>query len=243
MTTKIVVVCEAKADFTIASELADRTACELVDWIEPELLDDLREYVGVDDARNFITWANVKSLAKAAGIQIRGHFDGAPGALDAQATRRALRFVLVSIRDLDAVFLIRDDDNTGQRRKGLEQGRNENAFRDRIVIGVAQCKRECWVLAGFLPQDSVEHKRLQTLREELGMDPTLHAESLSAMHDHDVKSAKRVLGILTDHDWDREVTCWRTTDLAILRQSGRQTGIVEYLDELQTRFVPLLTGK
>ena len=38
MALSFVVVCEARADFETASDLADRVICELIDWIEPEML-------------------------------------------------------------------------------------------------------------------------------------------------------------------------------------------------------------
>jgi hypothetical protein len=63
---------------------------------------------------------------------------------------------------------------------------------------------------------------------------------LTAIHDHDKRSAKRVLKHLVHGDPDREANCWKETPLQILRSRGVQTGLREYLEEVEERLVPLL---
>jgi hypothetical protein len=140
--------------------------------------------------------------------------------------------------------LIRDDDRETARRQGLEQARDDSHWQDRIVIGLAHCKRECWVLAGFdpLPEDETEVALLQTEREKLGFDPRLSAEQLTAKHDADTRSAKRVLAALAEGDHDREALCWTEANLDVLRHRGQQSGLTDYLEQIQMIIVPRFTG-
>jgi hypothetical protein len=141
------------------------------------------------------------------------------------------------------VLLIRDDDRETDRRKGLEQARDDSDLRDRIVIGLAHCKRECWVLAGFDPVDALEESLLDELRPELGFDPRTTAHELAAKHDADKRSAKRVLGILIRDVEGREARCWEQAPLQTLRDRGQKTGLTDYLDEVRERLVPVFTGR
>jgi hypothetical protein len=80
------------------------------------------------------------------------------------------------------------------------------------------------------------------LRQELGFDPREKAEELTAIHDDDKRSAKRVLNVLTGGDVQREQQWLANADLDVLRRRGQQTGLADYLDELVERFVPLFGG-
>ena len=90
----------------------------------------------------------------------------------------------------DAVLLIRDDDRQVDRRRGLEQVRHASPLAERIVIGLAHTKRECWVLAGFEARDDQERELLAEIRRELGFDPCIQAEQLTAIHDHDKRAVR-----------------------------------------------------
>lgn len=192
MALTFVIVCEARNDFLTASELVDRVVCGSVEWIEPEFLDSLRDYSIPTGDEPFLTWKRVKGLAKESRLLPRGLIDGRPGDLDAQQTRRALYYIESNWPKVDGILLIRDDDRLVERRSGLEQARAASSLRERIVIGLAHTKRECWVLAGFEPIDEKEQELLVELRRELGFDPCIKAEELTAIHDHDKRSAKRV---------------------------------------------------
>jgi hypothetical protein len=238
MALSFLVVCEARADFLTSSELADRVLCEFVKWIEPEILDALREYVGLPGDERFLTWTRVKALAKESLLLPRGLIDGRPAELDAQQARRALYYIESNWPEIDAILLIRDDDRLRERRRGLEQARAASRLRERIVIGLAHTKRECWVLAGFEPSDDLEHARLAEIRQELGFDPCLSPEKLTAIHDHDKRSAKRVLRHLVQKSPDREAACWKQTPLHILRARSEQTGLCQFLQGVKDRLVP-----
>ena len=237
------VVCEARADFRTATSLAERVIRERVDWVDEDLLTDCRLWWAWDDANPFLLWADAKALAREAGIPpSHGHFDGRPADPDPHAARRALRLLRWKNggRPLDGVLLIRDDDGEARRRSGLEQAREaETHIQDGIVISLARSKRECWVLAGYDPGDPGEIELLAEIRAELGFDPREGSHQLTAKHDQDKRSAKRVLGILTGSDWEREARCWEQSPLDLLRERGRGSGLADFLDEVVSRLVPL----
>jgi hypothetical protein len=238
MTLAFAVVCEAAADRDTACGLADRVFCDEVDWITEDVLPDYRKWRGHEERDEYLLWREVPALAKAANLRAHGHFDGEPGAADAHAARRALLLLKLNAGKLDGVLLIRDDDRQTERRRGLEQARNESKLGVPIVIGLAHPKRECWILAGFEPCSEAEEKALKELVQDLGFDPCAKAEKLTTKHG--LTSAKRVLDVLTTSEREREVDCWAKTALTLLRERGQHIGLAEYLVEVRERLVPLL---
>lgn len=231
---QFVVVYEATADFTTATELADRVLIEQVPWLDEALLDTQRRWIREESPDRPFTWKSIPERAREAGIHVRGHFAGEPGLPDARAARRAIAYILHRMHDIDAIVLIRDADNQSERVAGLEQARREHASECQIVLGVAVCARECWVICGFLAGDESERRQLASQRQLLGTDPSLRSEGISR--------PKRVLQSLTGGDWDRERACWTVTPLALLRERGGQNGLAAYLGEVEGRLVPLLTS-
>ena len=242
MTVVIVTVCEAHADFRTATGLADRVVCERAEWIEPAIVEDYRTYRGLAAGESFVCWSHLKAAAQEAGIRAHGHFDGQPGAPDAVAARKALLLIVRVVPGADAVLLIRDDDRQESRRRGLEQARNEHHGPPHVVIGLAHCKREAWVLAGFVAENHTEQARSATLRQELGFDPCTAAQRLTAVHDQDKLSAKRALTALTGGDADREACCWAKTSIQTMRDRGAATGLAAYIGELENILLPLFAG-
>lgn len=243
MTVVIAVVCEARADHQTACGLADRVLLEAVDWIEREGLDYHRQWCGLRQEDLFLAWRDVKMLAKQANIRPNPPFDGGPIAPDAHAARRALLLLKQKGVFPDLILLIRDDDREPTRRLGLEQARQWAEFHHRLVrrviIGLAHPKRECWVLAGFEPKNEEERELLEMVRSELGFHPCTEAEQLTAKHDSDKRSAKRVLAHLTKDAPNREAECWNVASLSLLRERGTSTGLAAYLHELESFLVPL----
>ncbi len=248
MAETLVVVCEARADFITASNLADRVFCESIDWMEAKILEYSRHYEGLTNDQPYLKWTDAKALSKDAGIRPRGFIavEGEPPKppdLDARQAQRAIRLIESRWPEVGGILLIRDDDRKTERRAGLEQARGESSLSARIVIGLAHTKRECWVLAGFEPGDEKETDLLAKARQKLGFDPRLHAERLTAIHDHDTRSAKGVLKELSSDDHGREAQCWQVTLLALLKERGTGTGLSDYLREVEERLVPILCGR
>jgi hypothetical protein len=172
-----------------------------------------------------------------------GHFAGEPGAADAVVGRTAFAIVraLRKRGEIHAAILLRDLDKAPDRRIGLEQARNEASgwAKFRIVLGCASIMREAWVLVGFEPETEDEARRLADMRSELGFSPTAKAHELTSNNKQAPRSPKRVLHCLTLGDLDRERRCWGVTALETLRERSGNTGLAEFLDEVERELVPL----
>jgi hypothetical protein len=241
MSVRFAVVHEANEDFQTATELADRVLVEAIEWLDEELLANQREWLAETAGGERLTWKGIKQLARAAGIRVHGHFDGKPGLPDAAAARRAILFLLRTVADLNAIVLIRDQDDEPERRAGMEQARSQDHSGIVIAVGLAIVERECWVVSEFEPQDEGESSRLETERRTLGFDPRWRSHELTACKDDNaVHSPKRVLRQLAGDDRDRERRCWIEASLEVLRQRGGAKGLAAYLDEVRDRLAPLI---
>ena len=240
MTRRIAVVHEARADFEDATLLADRVLLESIDWLEEDLLPTQREWVSHHSAGLRLKWTNIDDLARAAGIRARGHFEGEPGRPDAATARRAILFLLNEYPDLQAIVLIRDQDDQPERRTGLDQARQVTR-RVPIVVGLAVVEREAWIISGFDPRDEHESARLSQERATLGFDPRLRSHELTACKDDQAKrSPKRVLRELSSSILDREKSCLVETSLETLRERGSENGLRTYVDEVHDQLRPLI---
>ncbi len=239
MSHRFAVVAEAPADHRTATELADRILIDAIDWLVEDQLPHHREWV-VEVSGEQLTWKRIRKLAEAAGIEAEGFFNGEPGLPDARAARRALRYLRVTVPELKAVVLVRDQDDQADRRDGLDQARREDHEGLVIVVGLAVVVREAWVISGFEPQDEDERTRLDAERQKLGFFPNERSHELTAKNDTAPRSPKRVLRVLTGGDFDRERRCWNSTSLAQLRERSTENGLVQYLDEVRTRLAPLI---
>ncbi len=240
MSLKFAVVHEAPADFQTATELADRVLVESIEWLEEDHVDYQRTW-SREAGGAPLKWTRLKQLARDVGINAIGFFDGEPKEIDAQAARRAIRYLRYAVPDLAAVLLIRDQDDQPARRTGLEQARQQESSALPTIVGLAVVERESWVIAGFDPQNDSENSRLAAERQTLGFDPRLGSHNLTACKDDNARrSPKRVLRALCDGDTDRERRCWRETTLATLRTRGAENGLVPFLDEVRNKLAILI---
>jgi hypothetical protein len=244
MSLVFVVVSEAAADFTTATELADRVLCEQIDWLDESLLDSQRSWISESPEGGSLHWKAISKLAREYGLRVHGHFAGEPGFPDAVAARKAIAYINHVLVRVDAVILVRDLDDQPERLAGLIQARSASHSPTMIVIGTANIERESWVLSGFVPTTPEEHRRLDAERQELGFNPCLQPQELKAgKNDQAKRSPKRVLSVLTSGDREREASCWQTTTLSVLRNQGGENGLRHYLQEVEQRLVPLVTGR
>ncbi len=238
MSRRFFVIHEARADFDLATELADRVMIFEVAWLDESLLDSQRTWIG-----EALTWKSIPERARELGIRVHGHFDGEPGQADAAAARRAILYLLRQHDPVEAILLIRDQDDQPERRKGLEQARKASETQVRVVIGLAIPERECWVLCGFDPRDDAERMSLDAERQNLGFHPCRESHQLTACKDDRAKrSPKRVHRELIGANWEREKECWTATPLPVLAERGLANGLKDYLEEIKDRLVPLITG-
>lgn len=244
MTLQFAVVHEHEHDFDTATELADRVLCEAIDWLDRDLLSHQRTWVANNRDGLRLTWTGIKKSAMRVGVRAHGHFRDSPGLADASAARRALEYLLLDYGELDAVVLIRDQDDQPGRKIGLDQARTEHQesrARPVIVIGFAIIEREAWVISGFIPQNDAEQTRIDDERQMLGFNPCERSHELTAgKNDAASRSPKRVLQQLSGGDPDRERRCWNETSLEALRQRGVENGLKDYLVEIQTNLAPLI---
>jgi hypothetical protein len=233
------VVCEARADRDTACGLADRVLLQEVSWLAPETLDSCRHWRGLRSEDSYLRWASVKEEARRAKLVIFGGFKNGPGEQDSYNARRALLLLAMAERRPDAVVLMRDGD--AQRdRAGLEQARNDRPWPFQVIIGLAEPKRECWVLAGFEPRNADEADLLEAERHRLSFHPVRDAHQLTAREHGAKRDAKVALDALTQGDKARERACLEETPLAVLDARGGKTGLAEYLKEVRERLVPIL---
>lgn len=245
---KLVVFCEAEADFRTAAGLVDRVLREQAPTWVGDMIEDhpegVREWVKDAHGRTFFDLHHVSEYAKQLRVRVPfGHFDGKPGAPDAMMARTIFFLARnMGLGERDAVLIVRDmDDQGNDRRAGLAQAQDEASrwALFSIVIGWADPMREAWVLAGFEPETDDERERLEALRKELGFHPCEEAHALGAKDEQAKRSPKRVLSKLTGDDHERETRCWTAAPLDRLRDRGERTGLRAFLVDLEDHLVPL----
>ena len=250
---RLVVFCEAQADFQIAADLIDRVLREAGEpWVADVMdaaPDEIRSWHGDGEGHELFDLHRLDHHVDRLRVRVpHGHFGGQRGAAGALMARTAFSIVRALVKrgaTIDAVVVVWDmGDQPAIRRAGLMQARTEAqgwaGFR--IVLGCPNAMREAWVLCGFDPDGPHEGTRLHVLREELGFHPNVDAHRLDAKDEQAKRSAKRVLRQLTDDDRAREQRCWRDTPLEALRARGEATGLRDYLLEVEQHLLPLVVS-
>jgi hypothetical protein len=249
---EFVVIVESRMDAVTATKLAERVLIEKVEWVEQENLQYLFKWSGLDVGTEYSCWkdiGNIVNRAEKDGIpkpRYLGH--GKTGSLKADGAA-ALKILKLSRllnrkknRKIAAVLFIRDLDSQRERNQGIEQARLEHIDRQphvEVVIGTADRMREAWVLNGFIPLDSEEKRILAQITTKLSFDPCEEAHRLRDDLGED-RNPKLVVRKLTGGDIIREQQCWEETDLEILRVRGANTGLTEYLKEVEQRLISIL---
>lgn len=235
---RFAVVCEGPTDRKTVVALGNRVLGEQVAWFSDLLDSGVDPWCGLDTSEHFLKWTEVQRLADERRIpRIFGGYQGGPGAPDALVARRAL--LLLADAAPDAVVLLRDSDGEVERKKGLHQARETRPWPFPVVVGLAHPKRECWVLAGFVPENEAERECLEAVTRDLSFDPTVHPERLSAREHGAKRDAKQALTRLVEDDPEREMRCLESFER--LRERGQLTGLPEFLDELREKLAPVLT--
>lgn len=250
---EIVVIVESIADAITATKLAERVLVEKVEWLEPESLQHLLKWSGLELGTEHSCWKDTNDIidrAKKDGIPVPrflGH--GKTGTLkaDGAAAMKIMNLVkllyLKKNRKVDAVIFIRDLDNQIERRQGIEQARSEHEDKlphVEIITGTADRMREAWVLNGFIPLDAEEKRILAEIKTKLSFDPCHEAHRLRDDPGED-RNPKLVVKKLTGGDGIREQQCWEETDLEILRSRGNNTGLTDYLNEIEQRLISIFS--
>ncbi|MBP0019072.1 MAG: hypothetical protein J7647_16170 [Cyanobacteria bacterium SBLK] len=255
--SEVIVIVESRADWQIATELANRVLVETIDWLEEENLQYMFQWSGLEEGTEYSCWKDIKKIMRDVRppkfkLGFLGQTrDGKKFKPDGVAAMKVLKLVrfLQKTRDIQAVFLIRDLDNQPDRRKGLEQARQEHCDRQpqlEVILGTADPKREAWVLNGFIPENPQEAQILTEITTQLAFDPCTEAHKLrsTAKEGSDrYRNPKIILEQIIGKNEEREQQCWRNTDLAILRDRGVETYLTTYLNEIEQRFALLFRNK
>lgn len=236
-------VVEGPDDARTVPGLTDRVLLDAVPAIEEDPA-RIRTYRGLDASASFLPWSAVDRESRQRRVPRRhGHFGGEPAIEDARTAVHALQCFVGQEPQPAAVILVRDSDGKRDERvQGLEQARQDRRWPFPVLIGVAHTMRECWVLAGFIPETKQEKAELAALQKKLGFDPTVRSAELDAKNETAKRSPKRVLRNLTGGDKDREAQCWTDTDLARLHGRGADNGLSAFLREVEENLVPLFAG-
>lgn len=241
MTISIAVVCEALADRTTITTLAERVIREAAPWIEPETIGDYVEWRGFRRTDSHIEWSALDRHADELKLVIR--FSGVhPLHPYSQNSLRAIRVLARSPDRVDAIVMVTDSDDDADRLKGLIQAREYARAPFPIVVGIAHTKRECWHICGYEPEDKVEEELVAQLRQKLGYSPHLQSERLTAEAAKGKHNAKAVLAELTCDNPERESRCISATPLSTLGDRGQSNGLAAFLKELE-RLLSLFTHK
>ncbi len=267
--SEFIVIGESGADARIATKLAERVLIEKIDWLDDDTLQYYFQWTGLEEGTEYSEWTNINKIVesfKSSGLNVpryRGHHShGVPLEADGASARKVLKLVLSLQKKLriqiKAVIFIRDIDHEPERKIGLEQARLEHSKIDieqarleninqipklEIVIGIPDRNREAWVLNGFIPSNQKEQKLLEEIKSNLTFDPCTESHRLRAnlmKEPERNRNTKVVLKKLTQEDIEREKQCWEDTSLEILRERGVNTGLTDYLQEVEQRLVAII---
>ena len=252
---EFVVIVESSADARTATKLADRLLVEKIDWLEPEMLQHLFQWSGLEAGTDNSCWKNINQIIdnfqQSLGFRpprYLGHRKDGVLKADGAAAIKILNLVrfIQKTRQIKAVLPIRDLDNQPQRREGIEQARSEHINRQpklEIIIGTADRMREAWVLNGFIPFNQQEKQIFQEIMTELTFNPCEESHKLrsnSWKEPDRLRNPKVVVEQLTGGKMEREQQCWEDTPLEYLRKNGVYTGLTAYIDEIEERLIPII---
>ncbi|GAX34142.1 hypothetical protein [Nodularia sp. NIES-3585] len=256
---EFIVIVESGADYRTATKLAERVLKEKVDWLDDFLIQHIYHWTGLEERTKYSCWRDITKIIDDAKQQLKykaprflGHnSNGVPFKADGATAMKALNLVLFlqkTRKEIKAILFIRDLDNQQDRKEGLEQARLEHINRKlklEIVIGAADTKREVWVLNGFIPSNQQEEKNLDLIKNknQLTFDPCIESHKLRSTSETEPdrnRNVKVILEQLTKKDMEREKQCWEDTSLEILRERGVNTGLTDYLQEVEQRLVAII---
>jgi len=256
---EFIVIGESRADADIATKLAERILLEKIDWLA-EYLQYSFYWSGLQENTEHSCWRDIEKIIdnfqQTSPFRIpkykRSRETQAREPLKPDAARaiKVLNLVLFlqRRREIKAVVFIRDLDNQPERREGLEQARLQQLNKNpklEIILGTANGKREAWVLNGFIALSEEEERILAEIKTELNFDPCLESHRLRSTSNQEperIRNPKFAIARLTGKDWERECKCWEKTDLQILRDRGGETGLTEYINEIEVRLLPIVVS-
>ena len=253
---EFVVIVESSADARTATKLAERVLVDKVDWLDPEQLQYLFRWSGLEEYTEYSCWRDINAIidaTKKSGFRLPrfiGHSQKSLKA-DGAASMKILNLVrfMQKTRQIKAVIFIRDLDNQPERRQGIEQARLEHIKGQpqlEIIIGTANPKREAWVLNGFISSNQEEEQVLKDIITKLSFDPCRESHRLrsnSGEEPERIRNSKVVVEMVTGGKMEREQQCWEETPLEHLRERGVDTGLTAYILEIEERLTRIILSE
>lgn len=245
MSGRIVVICESPTDKPILVGLSEKVLLENIHWMRGNP-SALPLFGGLHPDNEYEDWKKLDvTLEKFGDAEGWGKFsnlrytgEGKRVVAYANRANKFLQMVRTYAKDADAVILFVDVDTQPERHTGFSQAREIHKQHLTICIGVADPKIECWVLSGFIAQNSQEKQRIDDFFIESTVHPIRETHKLKERQEPNGRNAKHVFRELIGSDSDRKQLCLKT-DLEILRLNGKENGLNEFLDELKSHLVPI----
>jgi hypothetical protein len=248
------VVCEGPQDLRLLRAFLPCWARVEISWMadfEPhQIVPDIIRLQGATGDDECLYWKDVgkrceeiETAGHAGFIKVpHGEFRALEHAGEAATARRAMllfRYLKLKRKlPLDVIILMRDTDDQLGRVDALRSARKDAEAVLKVVIGAAHTKRECWVLAGFEPENDDERAALEAQRATLGYHPQQESHRLTASGSSGKHNAKAIIDAL-GIDEEREARCLAAA-LPLLRERGAENGLRDFLDDLAARVAPLL---
>jgi hypothetical protein len=229
----------------VVTTLVDDALATSIDWVR-DVLESCRTWRGLHGEERWHKYTLDEAYdlrpVTVGGVTIKpqGRIAGEPLKAEASMWRKVLlRFCHRDPRP-DIVVLARDLDGHPDRRAGLDQVCAGLSWPFPIVAATPEPEIEGWIVSGFVPRDDDEHGRLDQLRRELSLDPTLHSHRLTS-HPNDASTdAKRVLSRLCNSDPEREHSCLAR---GVLHQRGASNWARAFLDDVDQHVLPVFSHR
>jgi hypothetical protein len=229
---------EDRAHFDVVSALMDRMVEHHRPWTFGNV-ESLRTWLACD-GRPWFALKDAVKRAQRSGLRFHGHFGDAAGLPESRMARAQLA-LLKQRRDggekLDTVVLARDLDGRPDRLAGLRQAA-EQPWPFAVLIAWCQPEAEAWNVCAFEPRDEAERARHSALKQDLSRCPIQDAHRLTSTASDSNRDAKRVVAALTAGDHDRRIACL-AAPFDHLCARGRHTGLTDFLEQIELKFIPL----
>lgn len=240
---------------SLARDLCDRVVREraCAEWLRALWSGDLcatqRVWTGLRPDTSWADRGSVEREAAARGIRshVRVRETGRLRAAHGHAGEsfRAVRVAAVLDPRPDLVIIAGDtdgdEDPDGTRDAGLALAGEVGIA---AVVASLHREAEAWVVAGFVPQNAAEMRRLRAVERSLGFNPTEAPERLMSDLTGDLRDAKRVARELLDDDVTprapRVCACWLDTPLDVLLRRAARAGLADYVRALERVLLPML---
>jgi hypothetical protein len=221
----------------VCTTLVDTVLRASVDWlVDIDDLDHVRMWRGRAPEDAIYLHKYARDDARALGFRAHGFIDGRPAGEEAHFLRCVFFIAEESIPSV--AVIARDADGEPARRASFDVVLARFPPPFPVVYAAPQPEIEAWLVAGFEPAGDAECSLVEELRKRLGFHAHEHPHRLTSKNEHDLKDAKRVARHLGCQDGERRDAC--LGDHVRLRMRGGGCGLVDFLDQVVEKLVPVV---